>query len=80
MKEKKFELRDLLPLVQRLQMVSPCVFWLHWCVDSINVTILDGDKYYETFNFYSFQSAEEHLETLKRINDFITQQEERPEV
>lgn len=77
MKSKKFEIKDLLPLVQRLQLNSPVTFWLHWCIDSIDVMIIDG-YVYKSFSFYSFQTAEEHLEILKEINDLITK-EERPE-
>lgn len=78
MKSKKFKIKDLLPLVQRLQLDSPVPFWLQWYVDSIVVTIIDGGVY-ESFSFYSFQAAEEHLEMLKKINDLITK-EERPVV
>lgn len=74
MKSKKFELKDLLPLLQRLQLNSPVPYWLHWCQDSINVTIINDDIY-KSFSFYSFQKAEEHLVMLKEINDFITKEE-----
>lgn len=77
MKSKKFKLKDLLPLVQRLQLNSLRPFWLHWCIDSISVTIIDDDIY-KSFSFYSFQTAEEHLVMLKEISDLITK-EERPE-
>lgn len=77
MKSKKFELKDLLPLVQRLQQQSQVPFWLHWMQDSINVTIISGDIY-KSFSFYSFQTAEVQLVILKEINDLITK-EERPE-
>lgn len=77
MNSKKFKFIDLLPLLQRLQTNSLRPFWLHWCQDSINVTIIDDDIY-KSFSFYIFQAAEEQLGMLKEISDLITM-EERPQ-